>query len=53
MHTTLMFKQYKWMNDIHDYSIQTYEKLISNDYYYQIMTHEVCDVIVIVYSMFG
>jgi hypothetical protein len=25
MHTTLMFKQYKYMRDIHVYSIQTYE----------------------------
>jgi hypothetical protein len=33
------------MNDIHDYSIQTYEKLILHNYYYQIVTHEVCDVI--------
>jgi hypothetical protein len=32
------------MNNIHVYSIQTYEKQISHVYYYQIMTHEVCDV---------
>jgi hypothetical protein len=31
------------MNDIRVYFIQTYEKQISHDYYYQIMTHEVCD----------
>jgi hypothetical protein len=31
------------MNDIHVYSIQTYEKHISHNYYCQIMTHEVCD----------
>jgi hypothetical protein len=30
------------MNDIHVYSIQTYEKN-SHNYYYQIVTHEVCD----------
>jgi hypothetical protein len=33
------------MNDIHIYSIRTYEKKISHDYYYQIMAHEVYDVI--------
>ncbi len=33
------------MNDIRFYSIQTYEKIIYHDYYCQIMTHEVCDVI--------
>jgi hypothetical protein len=38
-----MFKQYKYMNDSHVYSIRTYEKQISYDYYCQIMTHEVCD----------
>jgi hypothetical protein len=32
------------MNDIYVYFIQTYEKQISHDYYYQIMIHEVCDV---------
>jgi hypothetical protein len=32
------------MNDIRDYSIQTYEKQISHDYYYQIVTHEIYDV---------
>jgi hypothetical protein len=32
------------VNDIHVYSIQTYKKQISYDYYYQIVTHEVCDV---------
>jgi len=32
------------MNDIHVYSIQTYEKKISHNYYYQIMTNEICDV---------
>jgi hypothetical protein len=31
------------MNDIHVYSIQTYEKLISHHYYHQIVTHEICD----------
>jgi hypothetical protein len=31
------------MNDIHVYSIQTYEKQISHDYYSQIVIHEVCD----------
>jgi hypothetical protein len=31
------------MNDISVYSIQTYEKQISHNYYYQIVTHEVCD----------
>jgi hypothetical protein len=31
------------MNDICDYSIWTYEKLISHNYYCQIVTHEVCD----------
>ncbi len=44
MHTTSMFKQYKQLNDIRVYSIQTYEKKISHDYYCQIVTHEVCDV---------
>ncbi len=43
MHTTSMFKQYKWMNDIHVYFIWTYEKKFSHDYYCQIVTHEVCD----------
>jgi hypothetical protein len=33
------------MNDIHVYSIWTYEKKISHDYYCQIMTHEVYNVI--------
>jgi hypothetical protein len=33
------------MIDIYDYSIQTYEKVILHDYYCQIVTHEVCDVI--------
>jgi hypothetical protein len=33
------------MNDIRDYSIQTHEKLILHNYYCQIVTHEVCDVI--------
>jgi hypothetical protein len=32
------------MNDIRIYSIWTYEKQISHDYYYQVVTHEVCDV---------
>jgi hypothetical protein len=32
------------MNYIHVYSIQTYEKQISHDYYCQILTHEFCDV---------
>jgi hypothetical protein len=36
------------MNDIRDYSIQTYEKLILHNYYCQIVTHEVCDVILII-----
>jgi hypothetical protein len=31
------------MNDIHVYSIQTYEKHFSHDYYCQIVTHEVFD----------
>jgi hypothetical protein len=31
------------MNDIHVYSIQTYEKHILHDYYCQIVTHQVCD----------
>jgi hypothetical protein len=31
------------MNDIHVYSIQTYENQISHDYYCQIATHEICD----------
>jgi hypothetical protein len=35
----------KWMNDIHVYSIQTYEKQILHDYYCQIVPHEVCDVV--------
>jgi len=39
-----MFKQYKYMNDIYVYYIQTYEKQILHDYYCQIMTHEVYDV---------
>jgi hypothetical protein len=42
MHTISMFKQYKYMNDIYVYYIQTYEKQILHDYYCQI--HEVCDV---------
>ncbi len=33
------------MNDIHFYSIQTYEKIKLYDYCCQIVTHEVCDVI--------
>jgi hypothetical protein len=41
------------MNDIYDYSIWTYEKLISSDYYSQIVTHEVYDVLVTIYSMLG
>jgi hypothetical protein len=40
----LMFKQYKKMHDICVYSIQTYEKWISQNNYCQIVTHEVCDV---------
>jgi len=44
MHTISMFKQYKYMNDIYVYYIQTYEKQILHDYYCQIMTHEVYDV---------
>lgn len=32
------------MNDIHGLSIQTYEKQIPHDYYYQIMAHEAYDV---------
>jgi hypothetical protein len=32
------------MNGIRIYSIQTYEKQISHNYYCQIVTHEVCDV---------
>jgi len=32
------------MNDIHVYSIRTYEKQILHNYYYQIVTYEVCDV---------
>jgi len=43
MHMTSMFKQYKYMNDIHVYSIWTYEKQILHDNYHQIMAHEVCD----------
>jgi hypothetical protein len=31
------------MNDIHVYSIWTYEKQILHDYYCKIVTHEVCD----------
>ncbi len=31
------------MNDIHVYSIQTYENQILHNYYCQIMAHEVCD----------
>jgi hypothetical protein len=30
------------MNDIYVYSLQSYEKQISHDYYCQIITHEVC-----------
>jgi hypothetical protein len=40
---TLMFKQYKYMNDICVCSIQTYEKEILHNNYCQIVTHEVCD----------
>jgi hypothetical protein len=32
------------MNDIRVCSIKTYEKKVLLDYYYQIVTHEVCDV---------
>jgi hypothetical protein len=39
-----MFKQYKCMNDICVYFIRNYEKKISHDYYYQIVTHEICNV---------
>jgi len=31
------------MNDIRVYSIQTYGKQNLHDYYYQIVTYEVCD----------
>ncbi len=31
------------MNDIHAYSIWTYEKKISHDCYWQIVAHDVCD----------
>jgi hypothetical protein len=31
------------MNDIHVYSILTYEKKNSHDYYCLIVTHEICD----------
>jgi hypothetical protein len=37
-------KHYKQMNDIHVYSVQTYEKQISHDYYCQIVTYEVCNI---------
>jgi len=40
MCTILMFKQYKYMNDIYVYSIQTYEKQNLHDYYCQIMAHD-------------
>jgi len=32
------------MNDICVYSIRTYEKYILQDYYWQIVAHEICDV---------
>jgi hypothetical protein len=32
------------MNDICVYSIWIYEKQISHNHYYKIMTHEICDV---------
>jgi hypothetical protein len=31
------------MNDIRVFSIQTYETQILHDYYYQIVTHSICD----------
>ncbi len=33
------------MSNIHVYSIQTYEKKNLHNYYCQILTHEVCDII--------
>jgi hypothetical protein len=44
MHMTLMFKQYNYMSYIHVYSIQAYEIIDFTQHYYQIMTHEICDV---------
>ncbi len=38
-----MFKQYKQMNDIHVYFIQTYGKQILHNYYCQIVALEICD----------
>jgi hypothetical protein len=31
------------MKDIRVYFMRTYEKQISHDYYYQTMTHQICD----------
>jgi len=36
---TSMFKQQKFMNDIYVYSILSYEKKISHDYYCKIIAH--------------
>jgi hypothetical protein len=47
MHMTSMFKEYKQMNDIYVYSIWTYENHISSDYYYEIVTYDVFDGIII------
>jgi hypothetical protein len=47
MHTTSIFKQYKYMNNICVYFIQTYEKYTLHNYYYHIVTHKTCDGIVI------
>jgi hypothetical protein len=40
------------MNDIHVYSIQTYEMKILHDYYCQIVTHEICDEETIFFPIF-
>jgi hypothetical protein len=34
------------VNDIHVYSIETFEFIFLHNYYYQIMTHEVCYVVI-------
>jgi hypothetical protein len=36
MHTTFVFKQYEYTNDIHVYAIHIYEKQVLHDNYYQI-----------------
>jgi hypothetical protein len=52
MCTISMFKQYKRMNNIRVYFIQTYEIYFLHSYYYQIVIHEICNGIILFYFLF-